>query len=390
MIVESRVDSENKDTRHQLQEEVRRFARTEVPPFVPRLDQEEFVFELVELYRQLGFYGIMVPPEYGGQGGDLTDLCIVTEELAYVDAVAAIYLVTPMSAGVLFLLTAGTQEQKERFLPSLAAGRLAAMALTESGAGSDAGAVQATARMDGEAYVIDGEKIFVSLGNVADYVVVFARTGPGPGNRGLSAFIVGKDAPGMTVGTVERKMGFHAKPTVTLHFEGVRVDPRDRLAEEGEGFRVAMRMFNHSRVLQGALAVGLAQGALDRGVAFTRERIQFGKPVAAQQGLRFMMAEMQTNIEAARGLTYRAAAAVSDGKSDMRSLAAMAKYFSSDVAMSVTTDAVQLMGGMGYMVHSGLEKKMRDAKLLQIYEGTNQVLREVVARHVIGKLSQEN
>ncbi len=381
----TKVDSEE-SYREALRQTVRKMARQEISPFLNRLDQEdEFVWEIVELYRQHGYYGTIVPQEYGGQGGTLSDFCVIIEELAWVDATAAIYLVEPVSTGVLHVLITGDERQKRHYLPSLAQGTLTAMALTEPEAGSDAAAITTQAVRQGDHYVINGHKIFVTLGNVAEHIVLFAVTGPGTRSRGISALIVPRDAPGLTVGRLERKMGFHAKPTAELFFNDVKVPVRNRLGEEGDGFKAAMEMFNASRVFIGALAVGLAQGALDSAIDYIKQRQQFGRPVAANQGIQFMVAEMQTKIEAARALTYRAAAAVESRAPELRRLAAMAKYYSTDVAMGVTTDAVQLFGGAGYIRDFLIEKKMRDAKLLQIFEGTNQIQRVIIARELLGR-----
>ena len=372
--------------RESLRQTVRKVARRELPQYLERLDQEhEFVWEIIELYRQQGYYGTIVPEGYGGQGGTISDFCAIVEELAWVDATAAIYLVEPVSTGALHVLLTGNDEQKKRYLPSLSQGTLTAMALTEPQAGSDVASITTQAVRSGDHYVINGHKIYVTLGNVAEYIVVFAVSGPGAGTHGISALIVRRDSPGIEVGRLENKMGFHAKPTAELFFTDVEARVEDRLGAEGDGFKAAMEMFNSSRVFIGALSVGLAQGALDSAIAYIKEREQFGRPIAANQGIQFMVADMQTKIEAARALTYHAAASVERRTPDLRRLAAMSKYFGSDVAMEVTTDAVQLFGGAGYIRDSLVEKKMRDAKLLQIFEGTNQIQRVIIARDLLGR-----
>jgi alkylation response protein AidB-like acyl-CoA dehydrogenase len=287
-------------------------------------------------------------------------------------------------------LLAGTEEQKEKYLPTLASGeRICAFALTEPNAGSDAGSIRTWARREGDMYLLSGQKCFITNGGIADVYTVFASTDPGRGLKGLSAFIVEKDYPGFSIGKKEKKMGVRGSPTTELIFEDCPVPAANLLGKEGDGFKIAMMTLDRTRPVIGAQAVGIAQGALDYAVNYTRERVQFGRPVASFQGLQFMMADMATRVEAARQLVYRAAffienaAALGASTGEISRLSSMSKLFASDVAMQVTVDAVQLLGGYGYMREYPLERMMRDAKITQIYEGTNQIQRLVIARSLL-------
>lgn len=368
-----------------LRRTVRSLASSRIEPLRGELDTDgNFVWSIIEEYRRLGFYGIGIPENLGGQGGGLVDLCVVAEELARADAVAAIYLLTPLTAGPLIMMHCGSTAQMERWLPGMAQGnRLTALALTEAEGGSDAGAITTTAQKDGTNYRLSGRKIYVSLGNVADDIVIFARTGPRPGSGGLSAFLVPRDTPGLTIGRREKKMGFHAKPTVEILLDEVIVSVDRRLGDEGSGFKLAMKAFNWSRVAIGALAVGLAAGALNDACTYIRQRKQFGVPISEHQGIQFMVADLHMQLTAARALTYEAAMQIDRGSHDTRLWGAMTKCFATDMAMKVCTDAVQLYGGAGYCSDAPVEKRMRDAKLLQIFEGTNQIQRMIIGRDLM-------
>ena len=283
------------------------------------------------------------------------------------------------------IMIGGSDELKKRVLPSVASGKhIAAYALTEPEAGSDAQSIQTRAEKDDNDYILNGQKIFTSNGGVADIYTVFAKT-----DKGITAFVVPKDAPGFQVGKLEQKMGIKGSPTAQLFFENCRVPAENRIGEEGEGWLYAMKTFDKSRPTIAAQALGIAQGALDAASEYVQERKQFGKPVASFQGVQFMIADMTTQVEAARGLVYKTAAMVNNLKatgknSEMIRFASMAKMYASDTAMKVTTDAVQLLGGYGYIKEYGVERMMRDAKITQIYEGTNQIQRLVIARSVLG------
>jgi alkylation response protein AidB-like acyl-CoA dehydrogenase len=283
------------------------------------------------------------------------------------------------------ILIAGSEEQKKRLCPPLAEGRLAAYALTEPGSGSDAAGMKTVARRYGDEYVLSGTKTFITHGSIADTLVVFARTDPDParGARGISAFVLERERSPWQTLKVEHKLGIRGSPTAQLAFDEVRVPAANRLGEEGQGFKIALAVLDRSRPAIGAQALGIAEGALAYATGYLKERRQFGQPLAAFQGLQFMVADMATAIEASRQLVYLAAGMVDEKAPDLSQVAAMAKMFASDAAMSVTTDCVQLLGGYGYMREYPLERMMRDAKITQIYEGTNQIQRVVISRALL-------
>jgi alkylation response protein AidB-like acyl-CoA dehydrogenase len=278
------------------------------------------------------------------------------------------------------ILVAGTEEQKKRLCPPLAQGRVAAYALTEPGSGSDAGAMKTTAKRYGDEYVISGSKVFITHGNIAETLIVFART---DADGGISAFVLERERSPWTVVKLEHKLGIKGSPTAMLAFDEVRVPAANRLGDEGQGFKIALSVLDRSRPGIGAQALGIAEGALDYAVGYARERQQFGQPIASFQGLQFMLADMATQIEAARHLVYLAATKVDTQAPDLTKIAAMAKLFASDTAMKVTTDAVQIFGGYGYTREFPVERYMRDAKIMQIYEGTNQIQRLVIAKELL-------
>jgi alkylation response protein AidB-like acyl-CoA dehydrogenase len=368
-------------------EAVRELVADHVAPRAAEIDANaEFPWDIQKLFAANDLYGIPIPTEYGGLGGSFSTYVKVVEEIAKSCATSALILAV-QELSTLPILFAGTEAQKQRWLPKLASGEhVGAYALTEAGSGSDAaGSMRTRAVRDGEHYVLDGSKIWITQGNIADVVTVFAVTDPEKGANGISAFVVEKGAPGFSAGKLEKKMGIRGSPTVELHFEGARIPADQLLGAEGEGFKLAMRVLDKSRPGIAAQALGIAQGALDYAAGYLRERIAFGKPLAQQQGLQFMLADMRTEIEAARLLLYESARRCDEGAADLTTWAAMAKLKCGDVAMSVTTDAVQLLGGFGYSSDYPVERMMRDAKITQIYEGTQQIQRLVIARSMTGR-----
>ncbi|HEY8424927.1 MAG TPA: acyl-CoA dehydrogenase family protein [Limnochordales bacterium] len=368
----------------------RQLAETHIAPRAREYDRTgEFPWDVVQLFREQGLFSLCVPEEYGGAGTDLLTLAVVIEELARVDATASLILAV-QELGSLPIILGGDEAQKRRWLPSLATGeRLAAFALTEPEAGSDAAAIRTRATRRGDRWVLEGTKRFITHGSIADVVVVFATVDPALGHRGIGAFVVEKGTPGFSVSRVEEKMGLHASPTAELVFDGCEVPLDHRLGGEGEGFKIAMMTLDRSRPAVAAQALGIAQGALDYAVGYLKERRQFGKALAEFQGLQFMVADMATQVEASRQLLYYACRLIHEhgyGRlpAEVNRYAAMAKLFCSDVAMRVTTDAVQLLGGYGYVKEHPVERMMRDAKITQIYEGTNQIQRLVIARSLLG------
>jgi alkylation response protein AidB-like acyl-CoA dehydrogenase len=366
---------------------VRQLVREKVQPRAAAIDvAQEFPQDIRRLFAENDLFGIPIPAEHGGLGGSFLLYVKVVEEIAKACASSAL-MIAVQELGALPILMRGTEEQRQRVLPKLASGEwIAAYALTEAGSGSDAaGSMQAQARLDGEHYVLDGSKVWITQGNVADVITVFAITDPSKGARGISAFLVEKGTPGMRVGKIEKKMGIRGSPTVELAFENCRIPVASRIGDEGEGFKIAMQVLDKSRPGIAAQALGIAQGALDYATGYLTERIAFGKPLSQQQGLQFMLADMKTEIEAARLLLYEAARKCDAGSPDLTEWAAMSKLKCGDVAMAVTVDAVQLLGGYGYSADYPVERMMRDAKITQIYEGTQQIQRIVIARSLVGR-----
>jgi alkylation response protein AidB-like acyl-CoA dehydrogenase len=368
---------------------VRQLVKERVEPRAAEIDEKaEFAWDIKDLFAENDLLGIPVPAEYGGLGGSFVTYVKVVEEVAKACASSAL-LIAVQELGALPIMIGGSDEQKQRWLPDLASGKkLAAYALTEPGSGSDAaGSMRTKARREGDDYVLDGSKIWITNGSVADVVTVFAVTDAAKGPNGISAFVVEKGTPGFNVGKLEKKMGIRGSPTVELAFEGCRVPAANMLGEEGVGFKIAMKVLDKSRPGIAAQALGIAQGALDYATEYTKQRVAFGKPISQQQGLQFMLADMKTEVEAARLLLYEAARKCDENAPDVTTWAAMAKLKCGDVAMSVTVDAVQLLGGYGYSTEYPVERMMRDAKITQIYEGTQQIQRIVIARSMVGKWS---
>jgi alkylation response protein AidB-like acyl-CoA dehydrogenase len=342
----------------------------------------EFPWDNYETLRSAGLLGLNIPEEHGGGGADAVTHCLLVEELARVCASTSLIPAVNKLA-TLPILFAGTPEQQARFLPPIADGSsMASYCLTEPGSGSDAAAMASRAERDGDDYVINGTKRFITGGGISTTYVYYAVTDPEAGSRGISAFVLDASMPGFQVGKHEDKLGVRGSPTTEIICQDVRVPAANRLGEEGQGFPLALRALDHSRVTIGAQAVGIAQGALDYARGYIEERRQFGKPIAEFQGIQFMLADMAMQTEAARSLMYTAAARADRADPDLTFFAAAAKCFAADTAMKVTTDAVQLLGGYGYIKDFPVERYFRDAKITQLYEGTNQVLRVVMARRL--------
>ena len=367
-----------------IKELAARIADERVAPVAAELDEkEEFPWEIMKVLAESDLCGVYIPEQYGGLGGGVFEQVLVVEELSRAcSGVAVSYAATGL--GTFPLLMFGTDEQKSRFLPDIAAGkRLAAFGLTEANAGSDAGGIETTAVLDGDSYVLNGTKQWITNGGEAEVYTIVAMTDRKKGPRGATAFIVEKGTPGFGFGKKEKKMGIRASATRELVFTDCRVPKENVLAREGMGFIVAMKTLDRTRPGIGGQAIGIAQGALDAAAKYARERRQFGVAIASIQAVQHLLADMATQLEAARALVYATARMIDAGVKDFSKEAAMAKVFASDTAMKVTTDAVQVMGGYGYMRDYPVEKMMRDAKITQIYEGTNQIQRNVIALELI-------
>lgn len=363
---------------------VRDFARNEVAPTAAERDEEaRFDREIFDKMAELGLTGIPWPEEYGGIGSDFLAYCIAVEELSRVDASVGVMLSAHTSLAGWPIYKFGNEEQKQKYLRPMAQGeKIGAYCLTEPGSGSDAGGMRTTARRDGDNYVLNGSKIFITNGGEAETYVVFAVTDTEKGTRGgQTAFIVESSYPGFSVGKKEKKLGIRSSPTTEIIFDNCIVPAENVLGQEGEGFKIAMMTLDGGRNGIAAQAVGIAQGALDAAADYAKERVQFGKPIAAQQGVSFKLADMATEVEAARLLTYQAAWLESNGLPYGKE-SAMSKLFAGDTAMKVTTEAVQVFGGYGYTKDYPVERYMRDAKITQIYEGTQEIQRLVISRMV--------
>jgi alkylation response protein AidB-like acyl-CoA dehydrogenase len=374
------------DEQREIRELVRRLARERIAPRAAEIDKSaEFPWDVVEVFREHGVCGIMFDEQYGGLGASGLMTLVAIEEVSKVCATSGLILAM-QELGGLGLKLAGTEEQRSRYLPRLASGEwLGAYALTEPGSGSDSAAMRTTARRDGDAYVLDGTKRFITNAGVASLYTVFAKTDPEEGHAGVSAFLVEADTPGFEVGRIEPKMGIKGSTTGEILLDGCRVPAENLLGEEGEGFRIAMRILDRSRPGVAAQGLGLAQGATDYALEYARTRETMGRPIAEHQLVAGMLADMETKCEAARGLLYKVGVLIDEGahEEELTKLSAMAKLFCTDVAMEVTTTAVQVLGGYGYMAEYPVERMMRDAKITQIYEGTNQIQRLVIAREML-------
>ena len=360
---------------------VRDFAKSEVEPTAAQRDEEQhFDRAIFDKMAELGLTGIPWPEEYGGIGSDFLAYCIAVEELSRVDASIGVTLSAHTSLAGWPVYKFGTEEQKQKYLRPMAQGeKIGAYGLTEPGSGSDAGGMKTTARLNGDHYVINGSKIFITNGGIADIYIVFASTDQTQKTKGITAFIVESDFPGFSVGKKENKLGIRSSPTTEIIFEDCSVPVENVLGNVGEGFKIAMMTLDGGRNGIAAQAVGIAQGALDAATNYAKERVQFGKPISAQQGVGFKLADMATSIEASRLLTYQAAWLESDGLPYGKE-SAMSKLLAGDTAMKVTTEAVQVFGGYGYTKDYPVERYLRDAKITQIYEGTQEIQRLVISR----------
>ncbi|NYE06053.1 hypothetical protein F4694_002828 [Bacillus niacini] len=361
---------------------VRDFAEKEIAPFVERMENGEFPREILRKMGELGLMGIPVPEIYGGAEMDFVSYIIAINEISRVSATVGVILSVHTSVGTNPILYFGSDEQKQRFLPKLASGEyLAAFCLTEAGSGSDAKSMKSRAVKKDDHYLINGSKMFITNGGEADVYIVFASTNPELGSKGISAFIVEKNSPGLVIGKDEHKMGLHGSRTVQLTFEDMIVPASNLLGQEGEGFKIAMANLDVGRIGIAAQALGIAEAALDAAVEYAKERQQFGKPIAAQQGIGFKLADMATNVEAARLLLYRAADLRGQGlKCGLE--ASIAKLFASKTAVETATEAIQVFGGYGYTEDYPVERYFRDAKVTEIYEGTSEIQRIVISKYL--------
>jgi len=374
------------EEQREIRDLVRTLARERVAPRAAEIDKKgEFPWDMVELFKEHELFGLPFDEQYGGTGTGALMVLVVIEELSKVCATTGLIMAV-QELGSLGIKLAGTEEQKQRFLPNLASGEwIAAYALTEPGSGSDSAAMRTEAKLDGDAYVINGGKRFITNAGVAHLYTVFAKTDPEAGHSGISAFVVEADRPGFEVGRIEPKMGIKGSTTGELFFNDVRIPAENLLGQEGEGFKIAMRILDRSRPGIAAQGLGLAQGATDYALEYAKTRETMGKPIAEHQLIAAILADMETKTEAARGLLYKIGMMIDEDAPDdeLTKVSAMAKLYCTDVAMEVTTDAVQILGGYGYMQEYPVERMMRDAKITQIYEGTNQIQRLVIAREML-------
>ena len=371
---------------------VRDLVRERVAPRAADIDDKgEFARDIYKLFAENDLLGVPFPAEYGGVGGSFLTYVKVVEEVSKACASSGL-MIAVQELGALAIIIAGSDEQKRRYLPKISSGEyIAAYALSEAGSGSDAaGSMRTRAEKKGDTYVLNGNKVWITQGSVADVITVFAVTDPEKGPNGISAFVVEKTFPGFKVGKLEKKMGIRGSPTCELIFENCEVPAANMLGPEGTGFKTAMKVLDKSRPGIAAQALGIAQGALDYAANYARERMAFGKPIGQQQGIQFMLADMRVEVEASRLLLYEAARKCDESSPDLTLWAALAKLKAGDTAMKVTTDAVQILGGFGYSTEYPVERMMRDAKITQIYEGTQQIQRLVIARSLVGKGAGSN
>lgn len=368
----------------EIKEIARKVAEEKIKPLRAKYDEgHEFPWEIVDVFKQTDLFAVLVPEEYGGISGKVVDVAIITEEFSRICGGIGLSL-GGSGLGMYPILISGSEEQKQKYLPLIANGeKLAAFALTEANAGSDAGGIETTATKDGDFFVLNGTKQWITNGGEADIYTVFVLTDKLKGARGASCFIVEKGTEGFTFGKKEDKMGIRGSITRELIFDNCRVPKENLVGREGNGFMIAMKTLDKSRPMVAAQAVGIAQGAYEEAARYSKERYQFGKPISSFQAVQFMLADMATQIEAARALVIATARMIDAGVKRYAKESAMCKVFASDMAMKVTTDAVQILGGYGYMKEYPVEKMMRDAKITQIYEGTNQIQRSVIASNLL-------
>jgi len=384
--LEGRMDYFLTEEQAMIRDLARQIAEEKIVPVRRELDEkEEFPWEIMKVIAQSDLFGLFIPEEYGGLGKGSLELCIAVEEISRAClGVSTTYAANALGAYPILLF--GSEEQKKKYLPDIASGkRLVAFGLTEANAGSDAAGIQTTAKLTGNEYVLNGTKQWITNGGEAEVYTIIALTDKTKGPRGASAFIVEKGTQGFTFGKKEEKMGIRASSTTELIFENCKIPKENLIAKEGMGFVVAMKTLDNSRGGVGAQGVGVAQGAFDEAVKFAKQRVQFGHPIISFQAVQHMLADMATDIEAARALVYSVARFIDSGAKEITKESAMAKVFATDVGMRVTTNAVQVMGGSGYMREYPVEKMMRDAKILQIYEGTNQIQRNVIGQALMKK-----
>ncbi|HEX2045981.1 MAG TPA: acyl-CoA dehydrogenase family protein [Gaiellaceae bacterium] len=372
------------DEQREIRELIRTLARERIAPRAAEIDESgEFPWDMVDLFREHEILALPFEERYGGAGTGTLMVLVAIEEISRACATTGLILAL-QELGALAIKNDGSEEQKERYLPRLASGEwLPAYALTEPGSGSDSAAMRSEARREGDEYVLNGSKRFITNAGVASLYVVFAKTEPTAGHGGISAFLVESDFPGFEVGRIEPKMGIKGSTTGEVFFNDCRVPAGNRIGEEGEGFKIAMRVLDRSRPGIAAQALGIAQGATDYALEYAKGRETMGKPIVEHQLVAAKLAEMETKCEAARGLLYRVGMAIDEGIEPLAKLSAMAKLFCGDTAMEVTTEAVQVLGGYGYMKEYPVERMMRDAKITQIYEGTQEIQRIVIAREMV-------
>lgn len=371
------------DFHHELREAIRGLSEKEIAPYAKDVDgNARFPQEALNALNAVSFNAVHVPEAYGGQGADSVATCIVIEEVARVCGSASL-IPAVNKLGTMGLILKGSEELKTKVLADIVAGKMASYALSEREAGSDAASMRTRAKADGDGWIINGSKCWITNGGKSDWYTVMAVTDADKGANGISSFMVHKDDEGFVVGPLEHKLGIKGSPTAELYFENCKV-PGDRIiGEPGTGFKTALETLDHTRPTIGAQAVGLAQGALDAAIAYTKDRKQFGKAIADFQNTQFMLADMAMKVEAARLMVYTSAARAERGEKNLGFISAAAKCFASDVAMEVTTNAVQLFGGVSYTTDFPVERMMRDAKITQIYEGTNQIQRLVMSRQIL-------
>ncbi|MET3317877.1 acyl-CoA dehydrogenase [Peribacillus butanolivorans] len=376
------MDFKFTEEQEMMRKMVRDFAVNEITPHIEAMERGEFPKTILHKMGELGLMGIPIPEQYGGAGMDFMSYIIAINEISKVSPTLGVILSVHTSVGTNPIVYFGTDEQKQKYVPKLAAGKmLGAFCLTEQSSGSDAASLKSKAVKEGGMYRINGSKVFITNGGEADVYIIFASTNPEKGSKGISAFIVEKGTPGLIIGKNERKMGLHGSSTVQVTFEDMKIPAANILGNEGEGFKIAMANLDSGRIGIASQALGIAEGALEHAVQYAKDRVQFGKPIATQQGIGFKLAEMATNIEASRLLVYRAAYLRSKGLNCGKE-ASMAKLFASRTAVEVTIEAVQVYGGYGYTTEYPVERYFRDAKVTEIYEGTSEIQRMVISKNL--------
>ncbi|KQU20134.1 acyl-CoA dehydrogenase [Bacillus sp. Leaf13] len=376
------MDFKFTEEQEMMRKMVRDFAENEITPHIEAMERGEFPKTILHKMGELGLMGIPIPEQYGGAGMDFMSYIIAINEISKVSPTLGVILSVHTSVGTNPIVYFGTDEQKQKYVPKLAAGKLlGAFCLTEQSSGSDAASLKSKAVKEGGMYRINGSKVFITNGGEADVYIIFASTNPEKGSKGISAFIVEKGTPGLIIGKNERKMGLHGSSTVQVTFEDMKIPAANILGNEGEGFKIAMANLDSGRIGIASQALGIAEGALEHAVQYAKDRVQFGKPIATQQGIGFKLAEMATNIEASRLLVYRAAYLRSKGLKCGKE-ASMAKLFASRTAVDVTIEAVQVYGGYGYTTEYPVERYFRDAKVTEIYEGTSEIQRMVISKNL--------